>query len=477
MLVKRLLGAVLLIVSPVSGQLAREIFKELIEINTTDSVGDNTAAAKAMEKRFLAAGFAREDVKVLVPEGFPRKGNLVVRLHGAPGSKLKPILLLGHLDVVEARREDWTTNPFEFVEKDGYFYGRGTQDVKDYDAVMIAALLRFGHEGYVPSRDLILALTSDEESGPANGVDWLLKNHRQLLDAEFVLNGDAGGVTTENGRAIEIGVGAAEKLYADFQLTVTNPGGHSSRPPAENAIYRLSEALARLSHAPFPFELNPVTRAYFGKLASHETPKNAADIKGILQLPPNAAAVTRISTDPRFNALLRTTCVATRLTAGHANNALPQTAQAVVNCRILPGHSPEEVRGQLIAKLADAKVVVRYIEGSTGKALETAPDQAGLPPAAPMPEVLKALERVADTIWPGAGLVLNMSTGASDSKYTLAAGMPSFGVGEIAVERNDDRSHGKDERIKVSSFDQAVDFFDRYLRALTTVRVAQRLPV
>jgi acetylornithine deacetylase/succinyl-diaminopimelate desuccinylase-like protein len=470
MLVRWLIAAVLLFVSPVSAQLAREIFKELVEIDTTDSTGDNTAAARALERRFLAAGFAREDVKVLVPDGFPKKGNLVVRLHGAPGSRLKPILLLGHLDVVEARREDWTTNPFQLVEKDGFFYGRGTLDVKDYDAVMVAALLRFKQEKYVPSRDLILALTSDEESGPANGVDWLLKNNRALLDAEFVLNGDAGGVTTENGKAIEIGVGAAEKVYADFQLTVTNPGGHSSRPTAENAIYRLSEALTRLAHSPFPFELNPVTRAYFEKLASHETVKNAADIKGILQRPPSAAAVTRLSEDPRFNALLRTTCVATRLNAGQANNALPQTAQAVVNCRILPGHSPEEVRGQLIAKVANEKVVVRYIEGSTGKPLDHAPGHAGLAPAAPVPEVLKALEQVGDTIWPGAGLVLNMSTGASDSKYTLAAGMPSFGVGEIAVERNDDRSHGRDERVKVSSFDEAVRFFDLYLRALTVVR-------
>ena len=455
-------------VNDATKQLARDIFRELIEINTTDSSGDNTAAARAMEKRFLDAGFAREDVKVLVPEGRPKKGNLVVRLHGAAGGTLKPILLLGHLDVVEAKREDWTTNPFEFVEKDGYFYGRGTEDMKDFDAVMITAFIRFKREGYVPSRDLILALTSDEEGGTANGVDWLLKNHRDLMDAEFVLNGDAGGVTTEKGKAIDVGVAATEKLYADYQLTVTNPGGHSSRPTPDNAIYHLAEALGRLAHSPFPFELNPVTRVYFDKIAAHETPQNAADMKAILLNPPDAEAVRRISTDPRYNSLLHTTCVATRLNAGHANNALPQTAQAVVNCRILPGHSPEEVRQKLVKKLADPKVAVQYIDGTTNSMVDRAPEKPGLPPAAPTPEVMKPLEKVADSLWPGARVVPDMETGASDSKYTMAAGMPSFGVGEIAIERNDDRSHGKDERIRVSSFYQAVDFFYRYLRALTS---------
>ena len=454
--------------TPAARQLARDIFRELIEINTTDSFGDNTAAARAMEKRFLAAGFPRQDVQLLVPPGRANKGNLVVRLHGAAGSKLKPVLLLGHLDVVEAKREDWTTNPFEFVEKDGYFYGRGTEDMKDLDAVMITAFLRFKQEAFTPSRDLILALTSDEEGGTANGVDWLLKNHRDLIAAEYVLNGDAGGVTTEKGKAIDVGIAATEKLYADYQLTVTNPGGHSSRPTPDNAIYHLADALARLSRAPFPFELNPVTRAYFAKIAAHETPQNAADMKAILLNPPAPAAITRISTDPRYNSLLHTTCVATRLNAGHANNALPQTAQAVVNCRILPGHSPEEVRLQLMKKLADSRVTVRYIEVATNALLDHAPAEPGIPPSAPTPEVLRALERVADSLWPGAGIVPDMETGASDSKYTMAAGMPSFGVGEIAIERNDDRSHGKDERIRVSSFYQSVDFFDRFLRALTT---------
>ncbi|MDP9170299.1 MAG: M20/M25/M40 family metallo-hydrolase [Acidobacteriota bacterium] len=439
--------------------LSRDIFKQLIEINTTDSAGDNTAAAQAMAKRFLDAGYPAADVQVLVPPGRNNKGNLVVRLHGRAAGALKPILLLGHLDVVEARREDWTTDPFQFFEKDGYFYGRGTQDIKDGDAMLVTTLLRFKREGYRPSRDLILALTSDEEGGSANGVDWLLKNHRDLIDADFVLNVDAGGVITEKGKPVSVGVAAAEKLYADYQLTVTNPGGHSSRPVPDNAIYHLADALARLERAPFPFELNAVTRTYFESLG---TP----DMKAIVKTPPDAAAITRLSADPHFNSLLHTTCVPTRLNGGHANNALPQTAQALVNCRILPGHSPEEIRKELIRKLEDPKVIVRYVDNI--RVSDTAPDQPGIAPSVPRPEMLKPLQRIADTFWPGAPVVIDMSTGASDGKYTNAAGMPTYGIGEVAIENDDDRSHGKDERLRVSSYYQAVDFLYRYLKAVTS---------
>ncbi len=441
-----------------SRRLSRDVFQQLIEINTTDSAGDNTAAARAVAKRMTDAGFPADDVKILVPPGRANKGNLVVRLHGTNRS-LKPILILGHLDVVEARREDWTTDPFKFVEKDGYFYGRGTQDMKDGDAMLITTFLRFKKEGYRPSRDLILALTSDEEGGTANGVDWLLKNHRDLIDADFVLNADSGGVDTEKGKPMVVEIGAAEKVYADFQLTVTNKGGHSSVPPPDNAIYHLADALGRLEHSPFPFELNPVTRGYFEKTG---TP----DMKGVVKNPPDAAAIARLSADPHYNSMMHTTCVPTRLNAGHANNALPQTAQAIVNCRILPGHSPEEVRKELIGKLNDPQVIVRYLDTASASALDQAPADAGLKPVSPRADVVKPLEKVADTLWPGAPVVAGMQTGASDSKYTLAAGMPSFGVGEVAIDHDDDRAHGKDERIRVSSFYEGVDFFYRYLKAL-----------
>jgi len=447
-------------------QLSRDVFRELVEINTTDSTGDNTKAAEAVAKRLLAAGFPMGDVKVLIPEGRRNKGNLVARLRG-PGGSLKPILILGHLDVVEARRTDWTTDPFQFVEKDGYFYGRGAQDMKDVDAGLIAAFLRFRKEGYVPSRDLILALTSDEEGGTANGVDWLLKNHRDLIDAEFVLNGDAGGVYTEKSKPIDVEVAATEKLYADYQLTVTNSGGHSSQPVPDNAIYHLANALGRLEKSPFPFELNAITRDYFSKVAAHESRQNALDMRAITASKPDATAIARLSKDRHYNSLMRTTCVATRLNAGHANNALPQTAQAVVNCRILPGHSPEEVRLELVKKVADAKVTVRYEDGATGEIRDTAPTRPGLPPVAPRADVWKALARIADSMWPGAPVVTNMETGATDSKYTMAAGLPSFGIGEFALDHDDIRAHGKDERIRVSSFYQGAEFCYRYLKALT----------
>ncbi len=449
-------------------QLARDIFRELIEINTTDSTGSTTVAAQAMATRLLDAGFAPADVTVLGPND--RKGNMVARLHGPAGTALKPILIIGHLDVVEARREDWTTNPFQFVEKDGYFYGRGTQDMKVNDAVLVTTLIRFKREGYQPNRDIVLALTADEEGGTSNGVDWLLKNHRNLIDAEFVLNADSGGVLAEKGKPIDVEVEAAEKLYADFQITALNPGGHSSLPVPDNAIYHIANALVRLEHNPFPFELNPVTRAYFEKLSAVEKKQTAADMQAILRTPPDNEAIARLSSDAHYNATMRTTCVATRLNAGHANNALPQTAQATVNCRILPGHSAEEIRQDLIRIFADPQVAVRYIDGSTGKVLDRAPDAKALPPVAPRPEVMKALQRIADEMWPGAPVVPDMETGASDSIYTLAAGLASYGINGIAIDHDDIRAHGKDERVRVGAYYDGVDFYYRFLKALTSAR-------
>ncbi len=444
---------------------AHDIFQQLIEINTTDSVGNTTVAAQAMAKRLLDAGFPSSDVQVLGPND--RKGNLVARLRGTATGGHKPILIIGHLDVVEARREDWTTDPFQFVEKDGYFYGRGTQDMKVNDAVLITTLIRFKREGFKPDRDIVVALTADEEGGTSNGVDWLLKNHRGLIDADFVLNADAGGILTEKGKPIDVEVEASEKLYADFQLTATNPGGHSSLPVPDNAIYHIANALTRLERSPFPFELNSITRAYFERVATVESKQNAADMQGILRTPPDAAAMARLSLDPHYNSTMRTTCVATRLTAGHANNALPQAAQAVVNCRILPGHAPEEIRQVLIRTFADPKVVVRYFDDKTGQLRDRAPEQPALSPIPPRPDVFQPLERIAREMWPGAPVIPDMENGASDSIYTNAAGLPSYGISGIAIDHDDIRAHGKDERVRVSSFYDGVDFYYRYLRALT----------
>ncbi|HKD55012.1 MAG TPA: M20/M25/M40 family metallo-hydrolase [Steroidobacteraceae bacterium] len=446
-----------------SDRQAREIFRQLIEINTTDSAGSVTTAAEVMAQRFRAAGFSDADVFVGGPND--RKKNVVVRLHGT--GKHKPVLLIGHLDVVEARREDWTTDPFAFNEQDGYFYGRGTQDMKDGDAIMAATLLRLKKEGVRPSRDIILALTADEEGGCCNGVDWLLKNHRELIDAEFVLNHDGASVMSKHGVPQVFELGATEKVYGDYQLLVTNRGGHSSLPRTDNAIYALSQGLLRIGSYQFPFELNNVTRAYFERMAQIVGGQVGADMRAITGTPPDPSAVERLSRDPAYSSVMRTTCVATRLEGGHANNALPQRATAVVNCRILPGHSPEEVRQDLIRVLADPQITVRYV-ADNGEVLDTAPDRKGFPPPPLPPLVMKPLESTVAAMWPGLKVVPMMSAGASDAIYTSAAGLPTYGVAGIAIDRDDVRMHGRDERVGVQSFDTGNEFFYRYLKALTS---------
>ena len=450
-------------VDPQTMQLAHDIFQQLIEINTTDSVGSTTVAARAMAQRLLDAGFPKADVVVLGPT--ERKGNMVARFRGT--GKARPILLLGHLDVVEALRSDWTTDPFKFVEKDGYYYGRGTQDMKVNDAILMTTFIRLKKEGYKPDRDLILALTADEEGGKSNGVDWLLKNHRDLIDAAFALNADSGGVDLEHGKPVSFNVEAIEKLYGDYQLTATNPGGHSSLPVPDNAIYHIADALTRLQAYTFPFELNPVTRAYFARMSSLESGPVAANMKGILEKPPSAAAIRELSIIPKYNTTIRTTCVATRLAGGHANNALPQSASAIVNCRILPGHSREEVRQQLIRVFKEPEVEVRYVSDS-GEAAATAPLSTGGPPTELRPEVMQPLEALVAQMWPGTPVIPIMEPGASDGKYTSEAGIPTYGINGIAIGIDDVRAHGKDERVGVDSYYRGVDFYYRYLRMLSS---------
>jgi acetylornithine deacetylase/succinyl-diaminopimelate desuccinylase-like protein len=451
---------------PATKQLSRDIFQQLIEINTTDSVGSTTVAANAMAQRLLDAGFPKEDVVVLGPN--ERKGNLVARIHGSSSGgtgPAKPFLLIGHLDVVEALRSDWTTDPFQFVEKDGYFYGRGTQDIKEGDAIFITTFIRLKKEGYKPDRDIILALTADEEGGKSNGVDWLLKNHRDLIDAAFVLNTDAGGVDMVNGKPISFNVEATEKLYGDYQLSATSAGGHSSLPVPDNAIYHIADALTRLQAYTFPFELNPVTRAYFEKMSTLESGQTAANMKGILENPPSAEAIAGLSATPKYNATMRTTCVATRLSAGHANNALPQSATANVNCRILPSHTQEETREQLMRIFNDPKVNVSYVNDAR-EVVDTAPDSKALPPTELQPEVMQPLAKLVAQMWPGVPVIPVMETGASDGKFTSKAGIPTYGVNGIAIDIDDDRAHGKDERLGVDSYYRGVEFYYRYVRLL-----------
>jgi acetylornithine deacetylase/succinyl-diaminopimelate desuccinylase-like protein len=443
--------------------LSRSIFQELIEINTTDSVGNVTTAAEAMAKRLRAAGFADSDIAILGPNA--RKKNLVVRLRGT--GQHKPVLLIGHLDVVEARREDWTTDPFKFVEKDGYFYGRGTQDMKDGDAIMVTSLIRMKKEGFRPNRDIILALTADEEGGSSNGVDWLLQHQRPLIDAEFVLNHDGSSIVSEHGKPLYYELDGTEKVYGDYQLMTTNPGGHSSLPVPDNAIYALAAGLSRLEKYEFPFELNTVTRGYYQQMATIESGQRSADMRAILRASPDPAAITRLSKDPDDHSIMHTTCVATRLEGGHANNALPQRAAAVVNCRILPGHSPEEVRQDLIRVMADQRIVVRSIDDN-GQVQDKASDRKGFPPPPLSPAIMKPLESLVASNWPGLKVVPNMSTGASDGVFTSAAGMPTYTVTGIDIDKDNQRAHGRDERLGVESFYKGNEFFYRYLKSVTS---------
>ncbi len=434
-------------------RLARHIFRELVEINTTDSVGDNTKAAEAMAARLKAAGFPDADVRVLGPH--PRKGNLVARLRG-PG-KGKPILLLAHLDVVEARKEDWSPDldPFRFVERDGLFYGRGTTDDKAMAAIWIANLIRYKQEGLVPDRDLIVALTSDEEGGDHNGVDWLLQNHRALIEADYCLN-EGGGGDLRNGRRLANNVQAAEKVYLSFRLEVTNPGGHSSLPVKDNAIFHLAAGLARLAEYDFPVKLSEVTRGYFARLAATETGETAADMKAVAQPTPDPAAVTRLSgSSAWFNALMRTTCVATRLEGGHADNALPQMARATVNCRMLPGADPKEVEQTLVRVLGNDKIKVR----PTGRPRPSAPSPL-------RPDVMGPIERVTNEMWPGVPVIPTMSTGATDGLYLRNAGIPVYGVDGIFTDVDDVRAHGRDERLGVKEFYEGREFLYRLVKTL-----------
>ena len=441
---------------------ARAIFQQLVEINTTDSVGNVSAAAEAMAKRFLDAGFPAKDVLLAGPN--ERKKNLVVRLRGT--GRRAPILFNGHLDVVEARREDWTTDPFQFIERNGFFYGRGTRDMKSGDAILVMGFLRLKREGYQPDRDLILALTADEESGDFNGVDWLLKEHKEWIDAEYCINLDGGEFERLDGRAVLAGLQASEKVYADFQFETTSPGGHSSVPGPDNAIYRLAAALDRLEKFAFPVRINEVTRGYFLQSAHLTTGPLAADLRGAARQPPDYAAIQRLSAMPYYNSLLRTTCVATMLSGGHAPNALPQSVRATVNCRLFPGEDPEDVRKTLERVVADPKVQVTEVPEKTadGKPIPI----VAVPPSPLLPEVTSALDRTLATMWPGLPVVPTMSTGATDGKYLRIAGIPTYGIACMFFDMEDDRSHGRDERVGVQDFYDGVEFGYRFLKALSS---------
>lgn len=452
-----LLGALLGAAAPLTAQSsardqeARAIFAELIGINTTQEHGSTTPAAQAIARRLLAAGFPAADVAVVGPDSLHQ--NVVARLRGT-GAR-KPILLLAHLDVVEALRSDWTMEPFTLTEQGGYFYGRGTSDIKDMAAIYTAVLLTFKREGFVPDRDIILALTAAEEGGDGNGVQWLLANRRDLIDVAYCINGDGGDPLLRNGVVFARNVQASEKVYTDFSFVVRNPGGHSSQPVANNAIYRLSAALTRLAAYRFPARLNEVSRGYFERAAASEPPVVAREMR--LAAKGSPAAIERLSRkDPWFNALFRTTCVATRLAGGHADNALPQLARATVNCRMLPDEKPEEVLATL-----------RRVAGDTAVKVEVQWPAVASPVSPLVPEVMEPVESITRAMWPGATVVPSMEAGATDGLYLRNVGIPVYGVSGVPLDADDNRAHGQDERIPVKSFYEGLEFSVRLVKALS----------
>ena len=443
-------------------QYARTTFRELIEINTTDSVGNVTAAAEAMARRLRNAGFTEKDIQLAGPRD--TKKNLVVRYRGS--GKRKPVLFIGHLDVVEARREDWTTDPFVFLEKDGYFYGRGTEDMKAGDALLVTSFVRLRKEGYLPDRDLILALTADEEGGTANGVDWLLKNHRDWIAAEYAINLDGGEFERDRDKHLLAGLQAGEKVYVDYQFESLNPGGHSSLPSPDNAIYHLAGALSRLQKFSFPVNMNEITRNYFLKTAALSSGQTAEDMRAAAKDPPDHNAIERLSESAYFNSLLHTTCVATMLTGGHAANALPQMARANVNCRIFPGEDPEAVRKTLEKVAADPKVTVTVVpfKDETGTVIPP----VGVPSSPLLPEVIRTEEKTVHAFWPDLPVVPTMSTGATDGRFLRIAGIPTYGIACMFFDVNDTRAHGKDERVAVRDFDQGVEVSYNLIKNLSS---------
>ena len=435
-------------------QLAHDIYKELVEINTVTATGDTRQAAEAMAARLRAGGIAEGDIHVFSPA--PRKGNLVARLRGS-GAR-KPILLVAHLDVVPANREDWSVDPFKLIEQDGYFYARGSGDDKYMAAAFVTNLIRYKAEGYKPDRDIIVALETDEEilDRDGLGIQWLLKNHRDLIDAEIALN-EGGGVGLKDGKPIRNSVQTSEKVSLSYRLDVKNKGGHSSVPTKDNAIYHLAEGLVRLSKFSFPLHLNETTRAYFERTAQFEGDQTAADMRAVLSDKPDPSAMSfvRLAANPVYNSQLRTTCVATMLEGGHAVNALPQLASAKVNCRIMPGESVDEVKATLERVLADDQITVTQLDQPILSA-----------PSALHEEIMGAIEKLSHEYWPTAVVMPTMSAGATDGSYLRNAGIPTYGHSGLAGDINDMRAHGKDERIPIKSFYEGNEYLFRLVKQL-----------
>ena len=438
-------------------ELARDILKGLVEINTTHSRG-STEAAKAVQAWLSTAGFAPGDVVLIAPPDHPTKGNVVVRYRGKHSGDA--VLFLGHLDVVEAKREDWSVDPFKLTQQDGWFYGRGTFDMKDGDAALVESLIRLKREKFIPDRDIIVAFTADEEAGgDANGPAFLIKDHRDLIDAARVINLDGGGGNTKNGQRQFFELGTSEKTYVTFTLETTSPGGHGSLPGPDNAIYRLAAGVGRLEAFKFPVMLTATTRASFDQLGALESGSRAMDMHAVARSPPDLAAAERLSQNVRLNAQLRTTCVATLISGGHAENALPQRAAATIQCRMLPGDTADNVRTLLDLTLADPAIRVT---------LDAPPIIS--PESPPTREIMDKVTLLAHSMWPRVPIIPTMATGFSDDRQTRNAGMPSYDVSGVWQDVDENRAHGRDERIGIQVFDESVEFTYRLLKAMSSAR-------
>jgi len=433
-------------------QLAHDIYKQFVEIQSGYTTGATTPVAEAAAARLKAAGFSDSDI--FLGGAIPTKGNIVVRYHGT--GTAKPILLLAHIDVVEAKREDWSTDPFQFIEKDGFFYGRGTSDDKAQAAIWIANLIQYQKEGFKPDRDIIVALTADEEGGgPYSGIQWLLKNHRDLIEAEYTLN-EGGWGEESKGKKISNDLQVSEKYVVNFRLEVRNKGGHSSMPVPDNAIYHLAGALDRLSKFGFPLKTNAVTSAYFQQMAKIDNGPHKDDLAKAAENSPDA--MQRVAAaSPAWNATLRTTCVATMLEGGHAVNALPQLAAATVNCRVLPEDTLDYVQSTLKSVIADDQVSLKLLgEPHPG-------------PSSPLrSDLMNAARQQTDKLWPGVPVVPMMVMGATDGAYLRSAGIPCYGIQGFFVDRDDVRAHGRDERMGVQSFYEGQEFLYELVKQLTS---------
>ena len=429
-----------------------DIYKELVNINTSDSVGNNTTAVIAMKKYLIADGFTEAEVQIFEP--FPRKGNLVVRLKG-DGTQ-RPILLLAHVDVVEAKREDWKTDPFVLQEDDDFFTARGAVDDKSMAAAFVSIVGQLKREGFQSRRDLILALTADEEMSavPSNGAWWLLRTHPELITADFGIN-EGGSSQLRHGKPTIQRVQIAEKMNTSYKLEITDVGGHSSLPTGGNPIYPLAAALGRIGEYRFPVKLAEVTKVYFEKSASFETDQLKEDMLAVASGDPDSAALDRLSSVPLYNAMLRTTCVATRLNAGHANNALPQSASATVNCRILPQDDPDAVDATLRQLLGNDRIQMTNL-------IQPMPS----PPSPLRPDLMNAVNALTEKMWPGVTVVPFMSTGGTDSRYMRNAGMHMYGVSGIFYEPSDARMHGLNERVPQKSLYDGREFLYQLIKQL-----------